>query len=878
MTGGALGRRATILLIGFSLAAVLLAEWWHHAFLLGDLFEQREIVLAQRQQVLALERELLLARSDESEIVSAGRASLVEPLRQRLDRVESAAAELATEVVTLRQPLEPLRLALGKYRQSVESELRLLTRIGVLGRSGSFSELRSLERDLLSSVPEGQREDLLRLQVKERQFASTLQPSSALSLLESADQLVDQGDLSPESRQLLGRYRTLVESAMSDVLALELVRSESSLRFARLPPMFQSLEQGLNERLDTHLRTITRQRRNAGRVTAALLLLGLCGLALRVRGQRRENLRLQARIASLADGLEAFAAGRRERDLDLPKTGRLGAVTEAFHSMAQRIRHQMETTRRERNRAEEALRVKSDFLARVSHELRTPLHGILGMAELLLQSSRDERQQHLVTSIRRSGSTLLSVVNDLLDYSKLEAGKLVLAQQDFDLVELCETQLAVHATAAHAKGLEIFLTTSDRAAPVQGDPLRLGQVLTNLLGNAIKFTDSGFVHLALYRTAADSGGPTPESRGFEIRVRDTGPGIPPALRQKIFESFAQAAPVSRRSEGGSGLGLSIVQELLALMRGAIRIEEPQTGDESGIVFVVELNFPTDRTKPESSQSGASQAELAGRRALLVESSVDFARSLVERLQQIGMSLEWRPRVEDVDSQTLEPMDIVLVGLSADLGRSEWPAVRPWLERLEKPAVLLVPAGWNESAVASVQEVPRVGRLVDIEDAVASSLGMAPPARAASPWLAAQSFEISGRILLVEDNPVNCEVVQLMLEDCGCEVVTVGNGREAVETLRSERFDVVLMDCHMPKMDGYEATRRVRAHASGPNSHTPILALTASVLDEDRERCQEAGMDAVLSKPISQLELKLALHQWVGDSLSRPPQRIRRLPN
>ncbi|MEM8930596.1 MAG: ATP-binding protein, partial [Acidobacteriota bacterium] len=740
------GQSSTLTILALLLGAILLVEG-RQKVLLDRLFDEHEMLSAQRQRVLAVERQLFLARSDEAEIVSAGRGSLVDRLATRLDTAVAGLDALVAEdtsATTLDDP-EPLRLAVAKYRRSVGSEIDLLTRFGRLGEDGTVQALRVLESSLPGSFDHQQRDALLALQLLERDFVATLQTSKALTLLRRLDGL-ESIEFDAEQRRWLGEYRRLVDVAMSDALELELLRSESTLRFDRLPPMFRQLEEGLDRRLDDRLVGIAALRRDSSRTTLALLWTALLVLAVRTHSQRRKNQALQRQVARLADSMEAFSTGVEAFDRDLPRAGRLGSVAESFLDMATRIREQIDTIRSERNRAEEALQVKSDFLARVSHELRTPLHGILGMAELLLQSSRDQRQRHLVDSIARSGSTLLSVVNDLLDYSKLEAGKVVLIERPFDLVELCETELAIHATAAHAKGLELVLTVPQRLDPVLGDPLRLSQVLTNLLGNAIKFTDEGFVELIVREATAvdavdavDADSDT-ETLSVELAVRDTGPGIPNESRATIFDSFAQGEPVARRKQGGTGLGLSIVRELLTLMGGSIRVEDPSTPPSrpvgnpdggQGVALICSLTFP------RASEVGSTASVLAGQRILWVDGHAEFSGALATRLRGRGLDVLSHETASTVLGQPLPDVDAAILGQPV---RGADPDLDRLCERLLAegvPTVVLLPAeawlaigeGADDSPAEPLVRRPRTGALADLERLLAECLdldGTTPP--------------------------------------------------------------------------------------------------------------------------------------------------------
>jgi PAS domain S-box-containing protein len=505
-----------------------------------------------------------------------------------------------------------------------------------------------------------------------------------------------------------------------------------------------------------------------------------------------------------------------KRPIVSPETGEtqvLGICTD----VTERIRgqHQLEAAR---EAALESSRLKSEFLANMSHEIRTPMNGVLGMADLLLDTDLRPEQAELARTIRDCGKNLLAILNDILDFSKVEAGKMSLELTKVDVAEVVEDVATLFAPRAEEKGLRFFLTMDwSRSWFMRSDPVRLRQILTNLIGNALKFTDRGEVELRL--------GPS-EDRGLRISVRDTGVGIAPDRQAAIFDSFVQADGSTTRRFGGTGLGLTIAKQLTELLNGRIGVESSPGG---GSVFWIE--FP-----PFSLLAAAPRRSLDGRQiALCLDDSAmtDYVRGSLRRL---GATL---------DGQS--PHVVVARGAEAESQAGD------------VPRVCIVRRG--EAAPPSAQAVvyaPPTTRA--LEQAIRRVLGDSVE-EVPSPDPTANA----GReVLLVEDNGVNRTVATRLLEGMGIVVRTATNGREAVELTAKRDFALVLMDLQMPEMDGLEATARIREREAESGGRTPIIAMTAHAMAGDRERCLAAGMDEYLSKPIRKEELREKMAKWLPE--------------
>lgn len=504
-------------------------------------------------------------------------------------------------------------------------------------------------------------------------------------------------------------------------------------------------------------------------------------------------------------------------------------------------------------------RAKSDFLARMSHEIRTPMNGIVGMGQLLTRTRLDERQQRLATSLTSSASSLMHILNDILDISKVEAGKLTLDLAPMDLATVLGEAVDVLASQAHSKRLELSAAPSPAIdCLLVADALRLRQVVLNLLGNAIKFTASGEVAVTADVVARDA-----DRMTLAIAVRDTGIGMPPAVREKIFEPFEQADETTTTKFGGTGLGLSICRDLVTLMGGTITVDS-EVG--VGSTFTIRVSFATGARIERS-------AVLAGRRIVVVARRGTFADVVARLAAGHGATTEWiQPQPGTLASLAGQGHDAPVVVLDLDSCRSEFLAYREacgdGLGRM--PLVLagcpatLESLGVGEGS-ARVQPLEKPLRSAMLGHVLARVLGLDAPdagaATASRQMDATAQALLLGRVLIAEDHPVNCAVLEGMLDEIGVPYVTVNGGRDAVARATGETFSLVLMDMNMPDLDGVTATARIR-RAEGVGRRTPIIALTAHAGAEQRQACFDAGMDGFLTKPIPLAELRAEIGRWM----------------
>jgi signal transduction histidine kinase/CheY-like chemotaxis protein len=605
-------------------------------------------------------------------------------------------------------------------------------------------------------------------------------------------------------------------------------------------------------------------------LAASLLALGLASRLQRVVSEPIRRLAETARRVSTQKDYTARAAKIADDDL--------GQLTDTFNSMLAEIevrderllqdqnRLEQEVANRTaelveaRDRAEEASRAKSEFLANMSHEIRTPMNGIIGMTELALDMAVSEEQRDYLDTVRKSGESLINIINDILDYSKIEAGKFTLENCEFDPDEILREIMPMMAAHAHEKGIELLYDNrADLPAVVLGDPGRLRQVAVNLVGNAIKFTESGEVCLTLSDAQSQEGGLT-----VHFAVSDTGIGISPEWRERIFEAFVQADGSYTRRYGGTGLGLSISTRLIGLMGGRMWVESEE-GKGSTFHFTARFGLPA-APRPKASIPGL--AALCGLRVLVADDHAGIRRILRDML------LEWRmlPVLADSAEAALtiirqqsagEPFSVAL--LDGEMRGMDGFALVQKMEQEALPTgaqILMVSSSHRSSSGPSPRELRHYLRKPITRPALANVL-LTTLVEGAQSDGASSSLRRAERrlhILLAEDNAINQKVLIRLLEKLGHSVVVSSNGAEALAAYSREAFDLILMDVQMPVMDGCDATRAIRA-AEPLLTRIPIIALTAHAMKGDREFCLRAGMDDYLSKPVHLQDLMETLERW-----------------
>ena len=607
-------------------------------------------------------------------------------------------------------------------------------------------------------------------------------------------------------------------------------------------------------------RTITAAGRDS--IMRAVTVIA-CGIvAMLLAGLAFLNNQIVSPVGALTNIMQRMrSTGNLNIEADSRRKDEIGLLAREFKELVTKLdlaRHDLEEARDE---AVAYALSKSEFLARMSHEIRTPMNGVVGMTELLKNTELTEHQSRCVRTIGESGSTLLSLINDVLDFSKIDAGKMTMESADVNLRELLEETVEGFAESAGRKGLELVsIVPADMNAIVQTDPTRLRQVLVNLMGNALKFTSEGEVVL---QVSAEQLG---DDLLASFAVKDTGVGIQEDARESIFEAFSQEDNSTTRMYGGTGLGLAISHQIVEQMGGKLELDST-VGE--GSTFSFSLVLPLVR------KVGGRNTLMKDRRVVVVEDNASARDALVGLLKHLGADVECIGGLLELSGVIKErPTDLVIVdgrqrllegagNLRDIMSGDDAPALifaSPITDMLEGGELGL----W--SATACITKPVRLG---DLESALLAAAGGGDQVPQEDQPDSVDVTKLEGRILLAEDNAVNQMVAIGILQHLGLETVVANNGQEAVDMFITDDFDAILMDCQMPVLDGFKATQAIREWESRHKKpRMPVIALTANAMATDRQLCIYAGMDDYLAKPFKPEELRTILEAWLSGSGKR----------
>jgi signal transduction histidine kinase/CheY-like chemotaxis protein/HPt (histidine-containing phosphotransfer) domain-containing protein len=593
--------------------------------------------------------------------------------------------------------------------------------------------------------------------------------------------------------------------------------------------------------------------------------------------------RITQPIQELKAGVERITAQDYGARVVVASRDEIGLLGMAFNSMAEDLsvshaklaeqRQELENhiidLEQARNDANIANHAKSNFLATMSHEIRTPMNGVLGMTELLLHTELTPKQQRFVQTVHRSGESLLVIIDEILDFSKIEAGKLTLEHAPFDLRQTMEDVITLFADGVQSKGLEFtYRIASDVPQKVMGDQVRLRQIVTNLLNNAIKFTEHGEISVDVHSGEHDA---------LHLSISDTGIGISPEAVSNLFQPFRQADSSTSRRYGGTGLGLAITRQLAEMMGGSVALNSVLGVGSTFSVVVYLERLDADIALPIL----AMRSSLAGLSMLIVDDNQTNRSILLQH------AIEWQMKTASAENGA-EALNLLQAavrnGMVFDVALIDM--MMPVMDGLELVRAIKADAAFAHLKIIMLTSL---GGPEDIRQALALGVeycltkpvradelctciataighvavsaqrsgGLPVPASASAPDPA-----FKANVLLAEDNKVNQEIALAMLEETGYSVTVVENGRQALSARESGQFDMILMDCQMPEMDGFEATAVLRRQESeSGRSRIPIIALTANAVSGDRERCLEAGMDDYLAKPFTRAALLSTLSRW-----------------
>ncbi len=579
-----------------------------------------------------------------------------------------------------------------------------------------------------------------------------------------------------------------------------------------------------------------------------------------------------------------YQAGKGLENRVTKRTEQLAQANQELKQEIQERNVLQKDLKRAHDAALESARLKSEFLANMSHEIRTPMNGVIGMTGLLLETKLDEEQHRFAGIIRSSGETLLTIINDILDFSKVEAGKLELETLDFNLRETVESLIELFSNRAREQENELAaLIHSDVPLFLRGDAGRIRQIITNLIGNAIKFTKNGNILIRVEKIAENK-----TRVQLKVSVSDTGEGISDEVKSKLFQPFTQSDASTTRRFGGTGLGLSISKKLVEMMDGEIGLES-EIGKGSTFWFNIALEKQENFLPSAEDLNPYNHRELEGKRVLIVDDNHVNREVLTYQTSAWGLVTREAAdgaRAFNLIEKAVQPFDLIILDLQMPVMDGLEIAGQIIAKNITPlPAIILMSSSSSKIderkmlAAGIRASMSKPYRQNDLLEVICKTLSVGRneviqksedfdihiTATMAAPDFV-QGMDKAKRILIVEDNTVNQMVAQNLLKNFGYHADVAANGQEALQALEIIPYDLILMDCQMPEMDGYEATRQIRA-GNGQSAQIPIIALTAHATGGEREKCLKAGMDGYISKPIAKENLFQTLAFWLTKSES-----------
>ncbi|RMH71231.1 MAG: hybrid sensor histidine kinase/response regulator [Gemmatimonadetes bacterium] len=840
---------------------------------INAILHEQDQLFRIKKQLADIERETLRARIDETQLVNTANPRYFQSFQNRLNYVQKTSTQLADTIHDddLHSDIERTLKVLATYQKSVSITYDVQRRIGLIDTVGIIPKLQHLDREITQKLDQANLPELrtayTRIQLSEKDFINTLNMKLADEVLEQLTvlkQRVRTSSLPVALRQSLWdelhQYETTVQKMVHGVVELELATAENSLQFDRISPIIAKSQMKIDRLINQTADRLIQQRHRSVYQTITIFAVTFAVLSLFLIFQIRSAQQLVKRLKHLARGMQEVGAGNYEQIQELPQgNDEIGLLTQTFRQMSEQIQAQIDTIEQERQNAEIANRAKSAFLANMSHEIRTPMNGVIGMTSLLLETELTAEQYDYVNTIRISGESLLTIINDILDFSKIESGHMALEEYPFELRNCVEEALELLSFKAAEKQIDLLYLIENNVPPfIKADITRLRQILVNLLGNAVKFTEKGevlvTVTLVEYRQNLAE---------IQFSVKDTGIGIPEEGKAKLFRDFSQVDASTTRKYGGTGLGLAISKRLVELMGGRIWVES-EVGVGSTFSFTIQV--PVAKGQPRK-YLNQYVPELKNFRLLIVDDNETNRRILRDQCLHWGLIPELAASGAEAlhRLKTDPPYDLAILDMQMPEMDGIQLAQAIKAMKLEKslPLIMLSSVGKPDHAADlfehCLSKPVRQSTLFDILITVCSKHQV--PQRQV---YAKQQTDISPantqiKILVAEDNTVNQKIALKTLAKLGYSADIAANGLEVIDALKRQPYHLVFMDVQMPEMDGLAATRHIIAEWA--ENRPKIIAMTANAMKEDQEECLKAGMDDYISKPFSIQALKDIIQKW-----------------